>query len=175
MIITIVASTNRQNAYSLKIAEFYKAEFEKRNITTNLIDLKDLPLDFIESALYENSGKNEKFNELRDLAEGADKLFFVIPEYNGSFPGILKTFIDGLNYPNGIRGKKAAMMGISAGNQGGALALSHFTDILNYLGCHVLASKPRISAISKMFVENDFQDERTKKLIIEQIEDLIRF
>lgn len=173
--ITIIASTNRNNAYSLKIAEFYKTEFEKRNIETNLLDLKDLPIDFIHSALYENSGKNEKFNELRGLVENAEKLFFVIPEYNGSFPGILKAFIDGLNYPNGIKGKKAAMIGISAGNQGAEIALSHFTDILNYLGCHVLASKPKVGAVYKVFVDNEIQNEKMKNTIIQQIEDLIEF
>ncbi len=173
--ITIISSTNRKNAFSLKIAQYYQQKFIEKGIETNLVDLKDLPIDFIESALYENSGKNEEFNKLKDFVQNSEKLFFVIPEYNGSFPGVLKTFIDGLSYPNGIKGKKAAMIGISAGNQGGSLALSHFTDILHYLNCHVLASKIRLPFVYKNFIDNTFSDEKTALIINQQIEDFIIF
>ena len=64
--------------------------------TSQIVDLVDLPGDFVANALYENNGKNADFNALREKVQSSDKLVFVVPEYNGSFPGILKTFIDGL-------------------------------------------------------------------------------
>ena len=73
-----------------------------------------------------------------------EKFVFITPEYNGSFPGVLKAFIDGMRFPGTFEGKKCALVGISAGTQGGALAMSHLTDIFNYLGMTVLANKPRL-------------------------------
>ena len=68
------------------------------------------------------------------------KLVIIVPEYNASFPGVLKAFIDGLTYPGGIQGKKAALVGLSGGGQGGLLAMTHLTDVLMYLGTTVLPS-----------------------------------
>ena len=70
-------------------------------------------------------------------------------EYNGSFPGVLKTFIDGLAFPDTFEPKKCALVGLLSGVQGGGLALSHLTDIFNYCGMYVLALKPKLAQISQ--------------------------
>ena len=62
---------------------------------------------------------------------------------------MLKAFIDGLPYPGGVRGKKAALVGLSSGSQGGLLALSHLTDILMYLGTTVLPARVRLPGIDQ--------------------------
>jgi len=145
--ISIIASTNRDNANTLILATLYKGLLDSLGAENQIIDLTDLPADFIESALYDQSGKDERFNPIRQMMLESDKFVFVVPEYNGSFPGVLKTFIDGLKFPDTFRGKKAAMVGLSSGVQGGGLALSHLTDILNYCGTHVLAAKPKLAKI----------------------------
>jgi len=172
---TIVSSTNRAGALSLQIAKYYAEQFEKRGIESQVLSLADLPHDFVYSALYDNNGKNEVFNIERDKLTNSEKLIFIIPEYNGSFPGILKAFMDGMGYPQGVRGKKAALCGISSGMMGSALAMSHFTDILNYLGCSVYADKPRITAIDKSFKEGAFQESLYSDLVDEQIDAFVKF
>jgi chromate reductase, NAD(P)H dehydrogenase (quinone) len=142
--ITIVSGTNRRNSVTKKIALHYETLLQSKNIETNMIDLVDLPSDFIETALYENEGKNESFNSFREQMIDGQKFLFVVPEYNGSFPGILKTFLDGLKFPGTLKGKKCAMIGVSSGMQGGVIAMSHLTDIFNYLGMNVLALKPKL-------------------------------
>lgn len=173
--ITIVSSTNRSNCNSLEIAKHIANLLEQSDQDVSIANLQDLPHDFIQSALYNNSGKNEAFNKIRDKVQQADKLFFVIPEYNGSFPGILKAFIDGLKFPEGIKGVKSAMIGISSGTQGAALAMSHFTDILNYLGSNVLAIKPRVTNIESSFVNGKISDEKLTQIIKDQIKAFIEF
>ena len=41
-----------------------------------------------------------------------------MPQYNGSFPGVFKAFIDGYAYPNVFKGDKAALVGVSKGFRG---------------------------------------------------------
>ncbi|MFY0672173.1 MAG: NAD(P)H-dependent oxidoreductase [Bacteroidia bacterium] len=155
---TIVSSTNRKGAVSFLISTIYKALLKDKGIEAEIIDLENLPADFVFSALYENAQKNDSFNSLEAMVKDSDKVVFVVPEYNGSFPGVLKAFIDGMEYPNAFKNRKAALIGLSSGTQGSALALSHLTDILNYLGMHVFAQKPRLLQIEKHLKDQKLSD-----------------
>jgi NAD(P)H-dependent FMN reductase len=105
----------------------------------------------------------------------SEKFVFIIPEYNGSFPGVLKAFIDGLEYPSSFKNKKCALIGISSGLQGGGLALSHMTDIFNYLGMNVLALKPKLARIEANFNGEEITDKLYNQLLEEQVELLMNF
>lgn len=173
--ISIIVGTNRRNSKSKEVALFYQKLLQNLNAESQILDLVDLPKDFIHSALYENNGKHEVFNETRQQMRDSEKYVFVIPEYNGSFPGVLKVFIDGLGYPSELLHKKAALVGIADGVQGGALALSHITDIFNYLGLNVLAQRVKIPFMKKNFLEGEITDALIHKLIKEQAELLVKF
>ena len=141
----------------------------------DIIDLRELPVDYISTALYGNAGKNEEFNVLRNKMKEADKYVFIVPEYNGSFPGVLKAFIDGLDFPDTFTGKKAALVGVSAGMLGSSHAMSHLTDILNYCGTHVLARKPRLTGINSHLTEGKLTNEAYLAQLQKQIKELIQF
>jgi Predicted flavoprotein len=157
------------------VTEFYKDKLDAIGICSQIIDLCDLPDNFIVSALYQNSGKDGRFNKIRQEVERAEKYIFVLPEYNNSVPGVFKAFIDGLSYPNALLNKKCALVGISDGVSGNALGLSHITDIFNYLGMHVLPQKVRIPYMKKNFIEGVVTDELINKLILDQIQRLVSF
>ncbi|WP_234734869.1 NADPH-dependent FMN reductase [Tellurirhabdus bombi] len=171
--ITIVSSTNRRDNKSIQVAYYYQNLLSQKGVESRILDLTELPSDFIETALY--GSKNERFNELRYIMETAEKYVFVIPEYNNSFPGVLKAFIDGLSYPNALAHKKCALVGISDGVQGNALGLSHITDVFNYLGMHVMAQKVRIPLMKKNFLDHEIQDAFIRKLVDEQAELFLHF
>lgn len=173
--ITIIAGTNRSNSISSQLAAEYQALLAAHNTPSQILDLSELPVDFIFSALYSNTGKNQVFNEITAKLQLSEKFVFIVPEYNGSFPGVLKAFIDGMDYPNPLRDKKAALVGISSGVQGASLALSHLTDILNYLGMHVLAQKPRLAKIEESMTESSLKNKLYIQLLEEQVDALLRF
>ena len=62
--ITIVCGTNRKNSITRKVVSFYEEILQSRGQETSVINLEDLPDDFISTALYENVGKNAAFNFL---------------------------------------------------------------------------------------------------------------
>ncbi|MEX2593915.1 MAG: NAD(P)H-dependent oxidoreductase [Anditalea sp.] len=161
--IKIIVSTNRKNAISAKIAQHYQNILKDLGAESEIIHLSDLPDDFVFSALYEKKGRNKAFNVIHDKVKSGNKFVFVVPEYNGSFPGILKSFIDGMTYPNSFNNKKCALVGISSGVGGGGIALSHLTDIFHYLGMHVLANKPKLAKIE----ENMSDDLLTNRFYLE--------
>lgn len=174
--ITIIAGTNRPNSRARRISELYAANLREFGAEVQILDLAALPADFTASALYHNVGQHAEFNQLVELASGAEKLVFVVPEYNCSYPGVLKAFIDGLPYPGGIRDKKAALVGLSSGTQGGLLALSHLTDVLMYLGTAVLPQRVRLPTIeASLSAAGELHNPLFEQLLREQAEQLLRF
>lgn len=173
--LSIISGTNRKPSHSIKIAEYYAGILQRKGISSQIIDLTSLPENFVFSALYDNEGRDEAFNKISAQIKASDKFVFIVPEYNGSFPGVLKAFIDGLEFPASFKNKKCALVGISAGAMAGALALSHLTDILNYLGMHVLAIKPRLPRIASILDDGKINDPFLEKLLDTQAEELINF
>ncbi|MCP2044644.1 NADPH-dependent FMN reductase [Pontibacter sp. HSC-36F09] len=173
--ITIITGTNRTSSNSRAVANLYARLLDERQIDNQILDLADLPADFTASALYDNIGTNQAFNQLSAVIGDSKKFVFIVPEYNGSFPGVLKAFIDGLSYPNTFRNKKAALVGLSSGVQGSGLAMSHLTDIFNYLGMHVLALKPRLAQFEKNYDGTAITNELYLELLNQQIDQFISF
>ena len=173
--ITIISGTNRADSISSLTSHTYKEILEEKGADSQILDLATLPEDFVYSALYENAGKNIAFNVFQEVIDKSDKFVFIVPEYNGSFPGVLKAFIDGLRYPSSFTGKRGALVGISSGAQGAGLALSHLTDILNYLGMHVMPLKPKLSRIEKHVSGNIINNTVYLDLLKKQADQLISF
>lgn len=173
--IYIISGTNRQQAISIQVANVYQQEFKALGVEAEIIDLRELPADYLFSGLYENAGKSEGTIGFRKKMKEGVKFVFVIAEYNGSFPGVLKAFIDGLEFPDSFTNKKCALVGVSAGEQGAVLAMSHLTDILNYCGAHVLAKKPKLASIVAYMQDGIITNERYMKHIKLQVQQLLDF
>ncbi|WP_439881959.1 NADPH-dependent FMN reductase [Pontibacter sp. MBLB2868] len=173
--ITLISGTNRPESNSRAIVELYASLLKERGIVYQILDLADLPSDFTVTALYDNIGKNEQFNKLSSMIATSDKFVFVVPEYNSSFPGVLKAFIDGLSYPNIFKDKKGALVGISSGMQGSGLSLSHLTDILNYLGMHTMAMKLKLAHIEKNFDGYRLTNKLYNELLVQHVDQFLKF
>lgn len=173
--IVIIVGTNRPNSMSGQIAKYYQNLLEQMNTSSVILDLVQLPHDFTVSALYHNAGKNEAFNSLKELLEKAEKFVFIVPEYNGSYPGVLKAFIDGLPYPNSFSNKKAALVGISSNKQGAALALSHLNDVFSYLGMDTLSLRVKLAEIKSYFDKGIISNTLYKELLEIQAQKMINF
>ena len=151
------------------MADFYASLLDELGAAYQFLDLTELPADFLNTALYHNAGRHEEFNRFIAPLDASEHLVIFAPEYNCSIPGALKAFIDALPYPGGIRGKKAALVSLSSGSQGGALALSHLTDILFYLGTGVLPQRVRLPHISKhLSADGTISDPLLRQVLREQ-------
>lgn len=171
--IQIISGTNQAQSQSGLVAEFYREQLANHGYESNIVDLADLPTDFTFSALYGN--QNEGFNILRDNVEQADALVFVLPEYNGSYPGAMKAFLDGFHYPSRLTGKPVALVGLSGGGSGNALGLSHFADVMSFFGADVLGLRVKIPFAKKNFSEGNIQDSFIYELFQQQLSLFVRY
>jgi len=115
------ASVNRQ------IAEL-AAEAAPHGVTVTIFDqLGDLPFynEEIDDAMNADAPALASVSALRAAAAEADAALVVTPEYNGSYPAVIKNAIDWLSRPFGdgaLKGKPLAVIGGSFGKYGGVWA-----------------------------------------------------
>lgn len=143
--ITIIAGTDRQDSNTLRVAEAYAEEFENQKADYSLYSLTDLPKDFFTDGRYGTPPASFE-QVLNTRIRPAEKFLFVVPEYNGSFPGVLKFFLD-IIPPDTWAGKKTALAGVASGRAGNLRGLDHLTGVLHYLKAEVLHRKPLYSSI----------------------------
>jgi chromate reductase len=171
---TIISGTNREGSNTLKLAEYYHRQLSEKGFDSEIFSLCDLPGDLISSDLY--GKRSEAFQSIQERITASSKFIFVIPEYNGSFPGVLKTFIDACSFPESFFGKKAALVGLSSGKYGNIRGIDHFTGICHYINMHVLPLRIHIPNIRKEFDQNgNLFNEDTVKFTNQQIQRFIEF
>ena len=118
-------SINRQLA--LALAGLAPPEFSFEHAR-----LDDLPLYNQD----DDGNQSEPVKRLKGEIAAAQGLLFVTPEYNRSFPGVLKNAIDHASRPYGQSawaGKPAGVIGITGGAAGTTMAQQHLRNVLSYL------------------------------------------
>ncbi|HTI61236.1 NAD(P)H-dependent oxidoreductase [Mucilaginibacter sp.] len=172
--ITILSSTNRPGSSTLKVAQYYQEKLREKGVEAGLLSLAQLPANLIQTDLYGNRSK--EFEPIQEIITQTDKFIFIIPEYNGSYPGVLKTFIDACAFPESFYDKKAALVGISSGKYGNIRGVDHFTGVCHYIHLNVMPLKIHIASIHKeLDADGKFFKEDTLRFTNEQIEKFIKF
>ncbi|MFM7233216.1 MAG: NADPH-dependent FMN reductase [Flavobacteriales bacterium] len=167
--ITIIKGTNRKESTTSRVAMLLKEMIEKRGANVCLLDLAELPLNFFQPSMYD-----VRTPEFQEFINGpivqTQRFVFAIPEYNGSYPGALKLFIDALPVET-LRGKHATLVGLSDGHAGNIRGQEHLTGVLHHLKMHVHYHKPKLSGITKAFdAEGKLIQEDYRKLLEEHAE-----
>jgi chromate reductase len=172
--ITIISSTNRPGSTTLKVAQYYQTRLREKGTEATLLSLMDLPADLMATALLK--APKPGFEHIQKLITETDKFVFIIPEYNGSYPGALKVMIDACAFPGSFYEKKAALVGVSAGKYGNIRGVDHFTGVCHYLNLHVMPLKLHIANIKQELDENGrLFKEDTLKFTDEQIDKFILY
>lgn len=101
----------------------------------------------------------------REAVKASDGVLFVTPEYNRSFPGVLKNAIDWLSRPYGantLAGKPVLVTGATGGAVGTALAQYHLKQVLLYLDTHILGQPELfVGSAEKKFTDGELTDTDT--------------
>ncbi len=168
--ILILSGTNRPGSNTRKVAEYVLQA--AKSITTEevkLLSLEDVPNSILHDQMYSGDAMHSEIVAIQDYyVLPANKMIVLSPEYNGSFAGMLKMFIDALSvrkYAENFKGKSGALIGIASGRAGNLRGLEHLTGLLNYLGMHIHPTKLPISSIGNVIGEDDQLDEATQEAI----------
>jgi len=133
--IVVLSGTNRPDANTLHIsrrcAEIVRAEGEDATV----LNLVDLPATLFSPNAY--ADKPPAFERWQQVILDASGILVVVPEYNGSFPGVLKYFIDMLRFPESLYEKPCGFIGLASGRYGGVRAVEQLEMVFQYRHAHL--------------------------------------
>jgi NAD(P)H-dependent FMN reductase len=147
--ICLISGTNRQGSNTLKIAQLYKQIYDRLNIACELLDLSQLPQDLLRSDIYSlgSEGFKESFVAPILASKG---LHLIVPEYNGSFPGVLKLMIDLLPFPESFDGRPVCFTGIAAGQFGALRSVEQLQMIFAYRNACLFSKRVFLPAVHEL-------------------------
>lgn len=164
---TIISGTDRPGSNTKKVALNYQRLLQEKGIDAPLLSLED-------EAVF---AKNGQFTELEQTyLLPTDKYIIVMPEYNGSFPGVLKLLIDKSNVKSDWWFKKVLLTGVATGRAGNLRGMEHLTGSLLHLKMHIHHNRLPISMVDKILdADGNITDAGTLQAINQQLDEFIGF
>ncbi len=174
MNIKIISSTDRPNSNALAVSNYVKKLYEDEGVEVSVVSLEDFPAADVVGGKY---GKEiESVTNFRTPILESDGLVFVIPEYNGGFPGILKLFVDYLPFPKAFEKMPMAFIGEASGAFGGLRAVEQFQQIVNYRNALQFPERVFIQRVHQEFnPEEGLKNEFAQGLLISQVKNFTQF
>jgi chromate reductase, NAD(P)H dehydrogenase (quinone) len=145
--IVIIPGSNRAGANSLHLARQTEADYQALGCSTDVLTM-DLEPEFLSPTAYQQKTPAVTARVERYLK--ADGAVFVIPEYNGSYPGVLKLFVDMLPDKTSFNQRPCAFIGIAAGQFQALRAVEHFQGVAGYRNAHMYPNRIFIGSVHKL-------------------------
>ncbi len=171
--ILIISGTNRPDSSALKIARIVQRLYERAGVAADLFSLCDLPREIFEPAAY--AVRPPAFAPIQQRILDAPGLHIVTPEYNGSFPGVLKYFIDMLKFPESFDRKPVAFIG-EAGSWGALRAVEQLQLVFGYRNAHIYPERVFITTVKDQLNEQgDLRDAALHERLARQVTGFSQF
>ena len=162
----IISGTNRVGSHTEKVAAEYQRLLKEKGINATILTLKDLDV----------LSRTPAFLKVEEeILIPSQKIIFILPEYNGTFPGVLKAMIDNTDVRKVWLHKKALLTGIATGRAGNLRGMDHLSASLHYLKMNVHHNKLPISVIDQVMDTNGRLNAETLKVVNEQLDEFIEF
>jgi len=173
MKIHILSSTDRPGSNALKVANYVSGLMDKE-IENEVFSLEDFPFNDVVGGRYGDDIKSvDEYNE-RFL--DADGILFIVPEYNGGFPGVLKLFIDYLPFPEALEKMPVSIIGEAAGSFGALRPIEHLQGILGYRNALLYPERIYIKDVNNTFDEEDgLNSDKLQQLLEKKIKGFAEF
>jgi len=145
--VLIISGTNRPGSNTRLVAKLVEAHYKNQNLPSDFFDLVDLPCEVFEPTAY--AVKPASIVAIQQRILDAAGLHVVTPEYNGSFPGILKYFIDLLKFPESFDRKPVAFVGVAAGMFAALRPVEQLQMIFSYRNAHIYPDRVFIATVKE--------------------------
>jgi NAD(P)H-dependent FMN reductase len=167
LFIPVILGTARQGRESEHVAQFVFEQTKRRaKVETELIDVRSLPMRL------DDAGEQMKDSAFSATVERCDGLIIVTPEYNHSFPGLLKHALD-MNLKEYIH-KAVGICGVSAGTIGGVRVIEQLLPVMRELGLVTIFEDVNFGKVGTLFDERgNLLDESYVRRVDKFLDELI--
>jgi NAD(P)H-dependent FMN reductase len=145
--IPVILGTSRKGRASVHAAKLLADLLRRRaGVCSDVIDIASLPLP------VDDAGEAIKHAAYAEAISAADGLVIVAPEYNHSFPGLLKHTLDSClsEYVH----KAVGLVGVSSGPFAGIRVIQSLLPVMRELGLVTIFWDINIGQVGKVFAED---------------------
>lgn len=171
--IQIVSGTDRPNSRTLAVARLVQNFYQDEGAKAELIDLSTLAAEDYHGGKY-MTGPTGSVKTAVDKVTRADGVVLIVPEYNGSFPGILKLFIDYWKYPESFENRAFCFVGLGL-RWAGVRPVEHLQQVMGYRNGFVFPKRVFLPNIHTGLKDGALTDASHLKLLREQTQEFIQF
>lgn len=165
--ITIISGTNRPDSNTRKVVDEIATIYAKLHVEHQVLDLAELPAAIFDSSSYEE--KPAEFARFSQAVLDAHGLVVVTPEYNGGMPGVLKYFIDMLEFPESFEHRPVCFVGLAAGMWGALRPVEQLQQIFGYRNAHIFPERVFMPGVfGAIDDEGRIHDEKLRDRLIAQ-------
>ena len=154
--IPVILGSVRQGRASFFPAKLMLEKLKALGAQSQLVDFKEMPLPFFDSALMPVAMKGvypySNAQKWSEIALAADAFVIVTPEYNHGYPAVIKNALDWLYRE--FEKKPFGLVGVSDGSYGGARALEQLRPIIENFGAFAIRETVNFTKAPSMFNEN---------------------
>jgi len=133
MKISIILGSTRIGRNSQRVSMALARELENRGVEAHHIDVKDWPVHQFEERVKQIPDAPDLLAQIADKLKTSNAMIFVSPEYNGSYTGSLKNFIDSFSREE-FGGKPIGVATVATGKMGGIRAAYHLQQVVLGVG-----------------------------------------
>jgi NAD(P)H-dependent FMN reductase len=145
--IPVILGTTRKSRATAHVAKLYGELLSRRaGVVSRVIDIATVPMP------VDDAGEAIKDAGFAKAMTDADGLIIVSPEYNHSFPGLLKHVLDSClsEYIH----KAVGIVGVSAGPFAGTRVIQHLLPVMREIGLVNIFWDVNIGTVAKVFAED---------------------
>lgn len=158
----VIVGTDRPGSNSKKVAELVRELYAKNHgETVEILDLGEIVKGLQTGPQY-GAVSHPILTEAAHKVEKSDGLILVVPEYNGSMPGVLKYFIDHLKYPDAFEARPVCFIGLG-GMFGGLRPVEHLQQVFGYRNAYVFPERIFLMNVHQHYKKSDANPEGTLK------------
>ena len=169
----IISATNRPKSNSFIVAQIIQKIYRNLKAPIEIISLQDVPFQSLISNPYPAILPKEVEKIIVKLNKSAG-LVIVCPEYNGSFPGIFKFFIDHWSYPETFEYRPMTFVGLG-GRFGALRAVEQMQQIMGYRNGFIYPERVFLQNISEQIVQGKIKDKEIRDLLYQQAKGFLTF
>ena len=169
----IISATNRRDSYSLRVSKIVESFYQELNESCELMDLRTIPFHEMADNPYVKP-LSSGMQKAADKVASSSSMVIICPEYNGSFPGIFKFFIDHWHFPQSFEYKPVCFIGLG-GRFGALRPVEQLESLFSYRKSFVFPEKVFISQVQEIVQDNKIQDTTVINLLKRQAQGFIKF
>ena len=146
--ITMVVGTNRPGSRARAVSKHVEEIYAELGVQLTTLDLANLPPEIFNPSSYDEVPAS--FAPFQNAVTDAHGLVIVTPEYNGSIPGILKYFIDMLDFPVSFERRPVCFVGVAKGMWGALRPIEQLQQIFGYRNGFIYPERVFMPGIDKL-------------------------